>query len=125
MCYKTDPSAMAPRNQARNSKPDSVAANTEDAQLLTSLFTKWIVEPEDKARKWHQHPTCTMKFSKIAMKKLRKMFVQFYAENYGGGTEFKLLCHFYPKLTLIYFTFSTKRSDTIPIKNYPVPCIRQ
>ena len=113
---------MAPRNQARNPKPDSVAANPEAARLLSSLFTKGIVKPGGKARKWHQHPTYTMKFQKIAMEKFRKRFVQLYAERYGGGTECKLLCHFHIKPTLIYFTFSTKGSGTLSTEKYPVPC---
>ena len=114
-----------PRNQARNPKPDSVAAAPEASRLLTSLLTKGIVKSGYKARKWHQHPTYSMKFSLIAMEKFRKRFVQIYAEKHGGGTECKLLCHFYTEPTLIYFTSSTKGSDTMSTKKYPVPCIRQ
>ena len=116
---------MAPRNQARNPEPDSVAANPEAARLLTSLFTKGTVKPGDEARKWHQHPTYAIKFSKIAMEKFRKRFVQLYAEKHGGGTECKLLCRFLTKPTLIYFKFSTKRTDTSATKKYSVPFIRQ
>ena len=73
---------MAPRCQARNSKPDSVAANPEAAWLRTSLFTKEIVKKDDKARKFHQLPTLSTKVSKIALGRFRKRNAQLYVEKF-------------------------------------------
>ena len=56
---------MPPRNAARNPRPESIAANSESARLLTSLFTKGILK-KDKARKMHQHPTYSAIFSIMA-----------------------------------------------------------
>ena len=78
---------MAPRGQARNTKPDSIAANPEAARIFRSLFTKGIVKKGDKARKRHQHPTCSTKFSKIALEKFHKCYVQLYAEKFGENTN--------------------------------------
>ena len=80
---------MPPRGQARNPKPDSIAANPGAVRLLTSIFKKGIVKKGDKARKWHQHPTYKTEFAQIALEKFRKRYVQLYNEKFGEKKERK------------------------------------
>ena len=88
---------MAPQSQARNPKPESIAENPETARLLTSLFTKRIITKGDKARKWHQHPAYSTKFSKIALEKFHERYVPLYAEEFDESKDRK----FFPKYKII------------------------
>ena len=91
---------MAPMYQSRYTEPDSIKTNPQSARLLVSLFNKVIVKEGNEARKWHQHPIYSKKFSGVAPEKFHKRFDQLHAEKFGNSNE----CKFYKSFFKIFIS---------------------